>query len=198
MTQARTAELSRKTKETDITVAVNLDGTGQYNINSGIGFLDHMLEQLSRHSLIDITLSCKGDLHIDSHHTTEDCGIALGQAVARALGDKKSIARFGDALSPMDDTLTEVAVDICGRGYLVWQIEFSQEKLGTMELELFREWFHAFASNLAANIHIVNRYGLNNHHKIESSFKGLARALRQAIALDPRQVGMTPSTKGVI
>ncbi|MDI9313370.1 MAG: imidazoleglycerol-phosphate dehydratase HisB [Hydrotalea sp.] len=192
----RTATITRQTKETDITATVNLDGTGVYNISTGIGFLDHMLEQLSRHSLIDINLTCKGDLHIDNHHTAEDCGIVLGQVMLKALSDKKGIARFGDALSPMDDTLTEIAVDICGRGYLVWQVEFSQDKLGEMEVELFREWFHAFAMNLGANIHVVNRHGLNNHHKIESAFKGLARSLRQAVTLDGRQAGMVASTKG--
>ncbi len=194
----RTAILTRKTKETNISAGVKLEGTGQYKISTGIGFLDHMLEQLSRHSLIDIELNCQGDLHIDNHHTAEDCGIVLGQVILKALGDKKGIARFGDALSPMDDTLTEVAVDICGRGFLVWQVAFTQPKLGEMESELFREWFHAFAMNLGANIHVVNRHGINNHHKIESSFKGLARCLRQAVALDERQMGMVTSTKGTL
>ncbi|MGI9462098.1 MAG: imidazoleglycerol-phosphate dehydratase HisB [Alphaproteobacteria bacterium] len=194
----RKATLNRKTKETDISATVNLDGNGKYKISTGIGFLDHMLEQLSRHSLIDIELNCRGDLHIDNHHTAEDCGIVLGQALLKALGDKKGIARFGNALSPMDDALTEVAIDICGRGFLVWQVKFSQDKLGEMEAELFREWFHALAINLAANIHVVNRYGINNHHKIESSFKGLARSLRQAMMLDERQIGQVTSTKGAL
>lgn len=192
----RTAKLTRKTNETKIEVAVNLDGSGLYQIQTGIGFLNHMLEQLARHSLIDINLTAVGDLHIDNHHTVEDTGIALGQCILKALGDKKAINRFGDALSPMDDAMTEIAIDISGRGYLVWRLEFTQEKLGELEVELFREWFQAFAQNLAANIHVVGRYGINNHHKIESCFKGLARALRHAIARDERMAGITPSTKG--
>ncbi len=192
----RTATIERNTKETQIRVSVNLDGTGEYNVSTGIGFLDHMLEQLSRHSLMDLTVEAKGDLHIDYHHTTEDCGIAIGQAVAQALGEKRGIMRYADALSPMDETLTRVAIDLSGRPYFVWNVEFSKPKLGDMDTELFREWFQAFAQNAGATLHIENLYGINNHHIVESCFKGVARVLRAAITIDPRKSDAIPSTKG--
>ncbi|WP_310498869.1 imidazoleglycerol-phosphate dehydratase HisB [Sandarakinorhabdus sp.] len=194
----RIAVVSRVTKETAIDVTVNLDGTGVYDVSTGIGFLDHMLEQLSRHSLIDITLAAKGDLHIDGHHTTEDCGLALGEAVARALGDRRGITRYGDALIPMDETLSRVALDISGRPYLVWKTAFSQPKLGTMDSELFKEWFAAFAGTAGITLHVETLYGVNNHHIVESCFKALARALRAAIAIDPRKADSIPSTKGTL
>lgn len=194
----RIATVSRSTKETAIEVTVNLDGTGDYRVTTGIGFLDHMLEQLSRHSLIDITLSAKGDLHIDAHHTTEDSGIALGEAVARALGDRRGITRYGDALIPMDETLTRVALDISGRPYLVWKTAFSQPRLGEMDTELFKEWFAAFAGSAGITLHIETLYGVNNHHIVESCFKGVARALRAAVAIDPRKADSVPSTKGTL
>jgi len=195
---SRTARVERSTKETSISVEVNLDGTGKYEVATGIGFLDHMLEQLSRHSLIDITVKAKGDLHIDFHHTTEDTGLALGKAVADALGERAGIVRFGSALSPMDETLTRVALDLSGRPYFVWNVNFSKDKLGEMDTELFREWFQAFATTAGMTLHIENLYGINNHHIVESCFKGLARALREAVAIDPRKAGMVPSTKGVL
>ncbi len=195
---SRIASVSRSTKETAIEVTVNLDGTGDYRVATGIGFLDHMLEQLSRHSLIDITLSAKGDLHIDAHHTTEDSGIALGEAVARALGDRRGITRYGDALIPMDETLTRVALDISGRPYLVWKTAFSQPRLGEMDTELFKEWFAAFAGSAGITLHIETLYGVNNHHIVESCFKGVARALRAAVAIDPRKADAVPSTKGTL
>jgi imidazoleglycerol-phosphate dehydratase len=194
----RTAKVERATKETSISVELNLDGTGKYDISTGIGFLDHMLEQLSRHSLIDLIVKAKGDLHIDYHHTTEDTGLAIGRAVADALGDRAGITRFGSALSPMDETLTRVAMDLSGRPYFVWKVEFTKDKLGEMDTELFREWFQAFASQAGTTLHIENLYGVNNHHIVESCFKGLARALREAITLDPRKAGSVPSTKGVL
>ena len=194
----RIASNERKTKETEIAVSVNLDGTGIYEVSTGIGFLDHMLEQLSRHSLMDIAVKAKGDLHIDFHHTTEDVGLALGKAVADALGDRKGIARFADALSPMDETLTRVALDLSGRPYFVWKVEFSKPKLGEMDTELFREWFQAFAQTAGMTLHIENLYGVNNHHIVESCFKGLARCLRQAVAIDARKADAVPSTKGVL
>lgn len=194
----RKATVERKTKETAIKVAVNLDGTGAYKIATGIGFLDHMLEQLSRHSLIDLDVEAKGDLHIDFHHTTEDVGIALGEAVAKALGDRRGIARFGQASSPMDEALTEVILDASNRPYLVWKVSFSKPKLGDMDTELFREWFQAFAQAAGLTLHVRNEYGDNNHHIVESCFKGLARALRQAVAIDPRRADAVPSTKGVL
>ncbi|WP_072370146.1 imidazoleglycerol-phosphate dehydratase HisB [Hyphomicrobium sp. NDB2Meth4] len=194
----RQATISRKTKETEITATVDLDGTGAYDISTGVGFLDHMLEQLARHSMIDITLKAKGDLHIDFHHTTEDAGITLGQAVAKALGDKKGITRYADVHLPMDGTLTRVAVDISGRPYLVWNVEFTQPKLGEMDTELFREWFQAFAQNAGITLHVANLYGDNNHHIAETCYKGLARALRAASEVDPRQAGRVPSTKGTL
>ena len=194
----RQATISRSTKETEITVSVDLDGTGATDIETGIGFLDHMLDQLGRHSMMDIKVRAKGDLHIDFHHTTEDVGIALGQAFAKALGDKKGITRYADVHLPMDETLTRVAVDISGRPFLVWQVDFSQPKIGEMDTELFREWFQAFAQNAGITLHIANLYGVNNHHIAETCFKGLARALRKAAEMDPRQEGRVPSTKGML
>ncbi|MGK2285483.1 imidazoleglycerol-phosphate dehydratase HisB [Pedomonas sp. V897] len=194
----RTATLERKTNETQIKVTVNLDGTGHYQVSTGIGFLDHMLEQLSRHSLIDLTVEANGDTHIDFHHTVEDTGIAIGQAVARALGDLKGITRYGDALIPMDETLTRVALDISGRPYLVWKVEFTRDKLGEFDTELFREWFQAFAFAAGITLHVENLYGVNNHHIIESSYKALARALRTAVTIDPRKADSVPSTKGTL
>jgi len=195
-TTPRTAEISRETKETQISVSIALDGTGQYDISTGVGFFDHMLEQLARHSLIDITLRAKGDLHIDAHHTVEDCGIALGQAMARALGDRRGIQRYGAALLPMDEALTRVALDVSGRPYLVWQVEFPVAKIGEMDTELFREFFQAFAQNAAITLHVENFYGDNAHHIAETAFKALARALRAAIEVDPRASDAIPSTKG--
>jgi imidazoleglycerol-phosphate dehydratase len=192
----RQATIDRSTKETKIKATVDLDGTGAYDIATGIGFLDHMLEQLARHSLIDITLKAKGDLHIDFHHTTEDAGIVLGQAVAKALGDKQGIARYASLYLPMDETLTRVAVDVSGRPYLIWKVAFSQSKVGEMDTELFREFFQAFAQNAGITLHVECLYGDNNHHIAETCFKGLARALREAVAVDPRQAGRVPSTKG--
>ena len=195
---SRTATLERQTSETRIEVTVELDGEGRYEIETGIGFLDHMLAQLSRHSLIDIRLKAEGDLHIDAHHTTEDSGIALGQAVSRALGERKGIVRYGDALIPMDETLTRVALDVSNRPYLIWKVDFSQDRLGAMDTELFREWFQAFAFNAGLTLHVETLYGLNNHHIVESSYKALARALRQAIEIDPRKADAIPSTKGTL
>ncbi len=192
----RQASVARNTNETRISTSVDLDGTGIYDIATGIGFLDHMLEQLSRHSLIDITLKAEGDLHIDFHHTTEDSGIALGQAVAQALGERKGIQRFGSALSPMDETLTRVSLDASNRPYLVWKVNLKRDKLGEMDIELFKEWFQAFAQHAGLTLHIENLYGENTHHIVESCYKGLARALRQAIEIDPRKSGAVPSTKG--
>lgn len=194
----RTAKFERNTKETKIKVEVNLDGTGQYKIDTGIGFLNHMIEQLSHHSLIDITLEVKGDLHIDFHHTTEDCAIAIGEAIKQALSDKKGITRYGHAYIPMDETLSRVVLDLSGRPYTVWNCNFSRDKIGEMDTELFREWFIAFANSLACNLHIENFYGINNHHIIESCFKGLARSLRQAITIDERKKDIIASTKGVL
>jgi imidazoleglycerol-phosphate dehydratase len=195
---ARQARVERSTKETRIAATVNLDGTGRYAIKTGIGFLDHMLEQLARHSLIDIELEAKGDLHIDCHHTTEDTGIVIGQAVAKALGERAGIRRYGDALIPMDETLTRVALDASNRPYLIWKVKFSKPKLGEMDTELFKEWFQAFAQAAGITLHVENLYGENNHHIVESCYKGLARALRQALEPDPRQAGAVPSTKGVL
>lgn len=192
----RTATIERSTKETRIRATVDLDGTGAYKVQTGIGFLDHMLEQLARHSLIDIELEADGDLHIDFHHTTEDSGIVLGQAILKALGDKQGIARYASVHLPMDETLTRVAIDVSGRPYLIWKVEFSRPKIGDMDTELFKEWFQAFAQNAGITLHMETLYGENNHHIAETCYKGLARALRQAIALDPRQAGRVPSTKG--
>ncbi len=195
---ARRAEVERRTKETHIACAVDLDGSGSYDVRTGIGFLDHMLEQLSRHSLIDLTLAAKGDLHIDYHHTTEDTGIVIGEAVSRALGDRAGIVRYGDALIPMDETLTRVALDCSNRPYLIWKVNFTRPKLGEMDTELFKEWFQAFAQAAGVTLHVETLYGENNHHIVESCYKGLARALRQAISLDPRKADAVPSTKGVL
>ena len=192
----RTARIERKTSETDIAVEVNLDGTGRYDISTGIGFLDHMIEQFSRHSLIDITCRIKGDLHVDQHHTTEDSAIAIGQAIAQALGDKAGIGRYGAAYSPMDEVLARVALDISGRPYFVWKAGFSQPRLGEMDTELFEHWFHSIAQAVGITLHIELLYGSNNHHIVEGSFKGFARAMRQAVELDPRKGGAVPSTKG--
>jgi imidazoleglycerol-phosphate dehydratase len=194
----RKAEVTRKTKETQVRASVNLDGEGRSRVSTGIGFLDHMLEQLSRHSLIDIEVEAKGDLHIDFHHTTEDSGIAIGQAISQALGDRTGIQRYGDALIPMDETLTRVALDASNRPYLIWKVAFSKPKLGEMDTELFREWFHAFAQAAGLTLHVENIYGENNHHIVESCYKGLARALRAAVAIDPRKPNAVPSTKGVL
>ena len=195
---ARRATVKRATKETQIEATVNLDGTGVYDVQTGIGFLDHMMEQLSRHSLIDIHLRAKGDLHIDFHHTTEDVGIALGEAVSKALGDRKGIVRYGEATIPMDETLTRVALDASNRPYLIWKVNFTRPKLGDMDTELFKEWFQAFAQNAGLTLHVENLYGENNHHIVESSFKALARSLRASIAIDPRKADAIPSTKGVL
>lgn len=195
---SRSATVTRATKETSIEVEINLDGTGAYDVATGIGFLDHMLEQLARHSLMDLRVKAKGDLHIDFHHTTEDTGLALGRAVADALGDRAGIARFGSALSAMDETLTRVVLDLSGRPYFVWNVTLSKPKLGDMDTELFREWFQAFATQAGMTLHVETLYGINNHHIVESCYKGLARALREAVTLDPRKGGAVPSTKGVL
>lgn len=194
----RTATINRSTAETRIDVTVNLDGTGTYAIDTGIGFLDHMVEQLSRHGLIDIDLKVDGDLHIDGHHTVEDSALALGQAVAQALGDKRGIRRYGDALSPMDETLTRVALDISGRPWLVWKSGFTVARLGELDTELIEHWFHSFAQTAGITLHVETLYGSNNHHIVESAFKGLARALRAAVEIDPRKADAIPSTKGVL
>ena len=192
----RQATVKRQTKETRIEATLDLDGTGVYDVTTGIGFLDHMIEQLSRHSLIDIRLKAEGDLHIDYHHTTEDSGIVLGQALAQALGDRKGIRRYGDALIPMDETLTRVALDASNRPYLIWKVGFSRDKLGSMDTELFKEWFQAFAQAGGLTLHVETLYGENNHHIVESCFKALARALRHAVEIDPRSAQAVPSTKG--
>ena len=194
----RKANVERKTKETIIDVTVNLDGTGTCNISTGIGFLDHMLEQLSRHSLIDIDVKAVGDLHIDFHHTTEDTGIAIGEAINIALGDRVGITRFGSAICPLDEALTRVVVDCSNRPYLIWKVGFSRPKLGDFDTELFREWFQAFSQSAGLTLHVENFYGENNHHIIESSFKALARSLRQAITIDLRAIDSVPSTKGTL
>lgn len=194
----RTATLHRDTTETRIAVTVDLDGTGAYDVHTGVGFFDHMLEQLSRHSLIDLHVRTDGDLHIDEHHTVEDTALAIGAAVAKALGEKRGIRRYGDALSPMDETLTRVALDISGRPWLVWKSAFTVQKLGTMDTELFQHFFHSFAQAAGITLHIETLYGDNNHHIAESAFKGLARALRQAVEIDPRKGDAIPSTKGTL
>ena len=195
---ARSAQVRRKTKETEVSVRLNLDGAGAYRVATGIGFLDHMLEQLARHSLIDLDLAAKADTHIDCHHTTEDTGIVIGQAVAKALGTRAGIRRYGAAEIPMDETLTRVALDVSNRPYLIWKVKFSKPRLGDMDTELFKEWFQAFAQAAGITLHIENLYGENNHHIVESCYKGLARALRQAIEIDPRQSSAVPSTKGTL
>jgi imidazoleglycerol-phosphate dehydratase len=194
----RKANVERVTAETKISVKLNLDGTGQYSVNTGIGFLDHMLEQLSRHSLIDLVVEAKGDLHIDFHHTTEDVGIVIGEAFSQALGSRSGINRYGFAFAPMDETLTRVALDISGRAYLIWKVEFTRPKLGDMDTELFKEWFQAFAQASGITIHVENLYGENNHHIVESCYKALARSLRQAVEIDSRKKDSIPSTKGSI
>jgi imidazoleglycerol-phosphate dehydratase len=194
----REASIERNTKETKISVSVNLDGTGACNVSTGIAFLDHMLEQLSRHSLIDLDVKAVGDIHIDFHHTTEDTGIAMGEAVKRALGDRVGITRFGSACCPLDEALTRAVVDCSNRPYLIWKVSFSRPKLGTFDTELFKEWFQAFSQAAGLTLHIENFYGENNHHIVESSFKALARALRQAFAIDLRAADSVPSTKGTL
>ena len=194
----RKASINRKTKETSIKVEVNLDGTGKSKIATGIGFLDHMMEQIAKHSLIDINLEAKGDLHIDLHHTTEDSGIAFGEALKKALGDKKGIKRYASSTIPMDETLSRVSLDLSNRPYLVWNVKLSVEKLGEMDTELFKEWYHAFAQSAGITLHVENLYGDNSHHIIESCYKALARALRDAVQVDPRAEGIIPSTKGTI
>jgi len=192
----RTGRIARKTHETDILVEVNLDGTGRYDVATGIGFLDHMIEQFSRHSLIDITCKVNGDLHVDQHHTTEDSAIAIGQAIAQALGDKGGIGRYGEAHSAMDEALSRVVLDISGRPWLVWNACFTQERLGEMDTELFEHWFQSIAQAVGITLHIELLYGTNNHHICEGIFKGFARAMRAAVELDPRKQGAVPSTKG--
>ncbi len=197
-TAMRTGTISRKTNETSIDVSVNLDGTGLYKVSTGIGFLDHMLEQVSRHSLIDLTVAAVGDLHIDQHHTTEDTGIAIGEAVLAALGDKRGITRYGSAYAPMDETLTRCALDISGRPYFVWKVDLTMPTLGAWDTELIEHWFHSFATAAGITLHVENLYGSNNHHIVESCFKALARALRQAVEIDPRKADAIPSTKGLL
>ena len=194
----RTGSISRKTNETSIEVEVNLDGSGVYEVSTGIGFLDHMLEQLSRHSLIDLKVKAVGDLHIDQHHTTEDTGIAIGEAVLQALGDKRGITRYGTAYAPMDETLTRCALDISGRPYFVWKVALSMPRLGEWDTELIEHWFHSFATSAGITLHIENLHGANNHHIVESCYKALARALRQAVEIDPRKADAIPSTKGIL
>jgi len=194
----RQGSIERKTHETEIAVSLNLDGTGDYTVSTGIGFLDHMLEQLSRHSLMDLDVRARGDLQIDFHHTTEDVGIAIGEALNAALGERMGITRYGSATIPMDETLTRVNMDISNRPYLIWKVNFSKPKLGEMDTELFKEWFQAFAQAAGITLHVENIYGENNHHIVESCFKALARALRQAVEIDPRKSDEIPSTKGVL
>jgi imidazoleglycerol-phosphate dehydratase len=192
----RTATIERKTTETRVTCTVNLDGEGRFDVKTGVGFFDHMMEQLSRHSLIDITLKADGDLHIDDHHTVEDSGIALGQAIAKALGDRKGIRRYGSCDLAMDETLSRCAIDVSGRAFLVFKAVFPRDKIGTFDTELVREWFQAFAMNAGITLHLENAYGENAHHIAEASYKALARALRDAIEIDARQKDRIPSTKG--
>ena len=194
----RTARHSRDTSETRISVELDLDGAGSYRVSTGIGFLDHMIEQLSRHSLIDIALKVDGDLHIDQHHSVEDSALALGEALSKALGERKGIARFGTAHAPMDETLTRVAIDISGRPFLVWRVAFTTPRLGELDTELIEHWFHSFAQAAGLTLHVETLYGRNNHHIAESAFKGLARALREAAAIDPRKGSAIPSTKGTL
>ena len=194
----RKAEIHRNTAETQIDVAVNLDGTGVYAVSTGIGFLDHMVEQLSRHSLIDMDVKTVGDLHVDQHHTTEDTAIAIGEAVAKALGDKRGISRYGTAYAPMDETLTRVSLDISGRPWLEFRASFTVPRLGEWDTEMIEHWFHSFAQAAGITLHVENLYGSNNHHIVESCFKGLARSLRQAVEIDPRKADAIPSTKGML
>lgn len=195
---ARTGSISRKTNETDITVSVNLDGTGKSTISTGIGFFDHMLDQLARHSLIDMEINAKGDLHIDDHHTVEDTGIAIGLAIAKALGDRRGITRYASLDLAMDETMTKAAVDVSGRPFLVFNVTFSAPKIGTFDTELVREFFQALAQNAGVTLHVMNHYGANNHHIAETCFKAVARVLRTALDIDPRQAGRIPSTKGTL
>jgi imidazoleglycerol-phosphate dehydratase len=195
---ARKAKINRKTTETSISVEVNLDGNGSYKIDTKIGFLNHMLEQLSKHSLIDLKIAAKGDMHIDLHHTTEDSGIAVGECIKKALHSSKGIKRFAHSLIPMDETLTRVVIDVSNRPYLIWKVNLKVEKLGEMDTELFKEWFQAFSQAAGITLHIENIYGDNSHHIIESCFKGLARSLRQALEIDKRIKGKIPSTKGTL
>ncbi len=192
----RTGKVTRATKETEVTVELNLDGTGRAEVTTGIGFLDHMLELLARHSRIDIKLQAKGDLHVDQHHTTEDAGIVLGQAVKKALGDMRGIVRYADVHMPMDEALTRIAIDLSGRAVLVFKVEFPRDKIGEFDVDLVREFFQAFAANAGVTLHVETLYGDNSHHVAESCFKGLARALRAAVAQDPAAKGEIPSTKG--
>ena len=194
----RTAEIIRKTAETEITVSINLDGTGQYDVDTGVGFFDHMLDQLARHSLIDITLRAKGDLHIDDHHTVEDCGIALGQALTRALGDKKGIRRYGHFALAMDDTQISCALDLSARPFLVWNVDFPTAKIGSFDTELVREFFQGLATHGGITLHVDRVHGVNSHHIAEAAFKSVARALRMAVEPDPRMAGQLPSTKGAL
>jgi len=194
----RKAKIHRNTAETQIDVTVNLDGAGVYAVSTGIGFLDHMIEQLSRHSLIDMDVKTVGDLHVDQHHTTEDTAIAIGEAVATALGDKRGITRYGSAYSPMDETLSRVSLDISGRPWLVFKADFTVQRLGEWDTEMIEHWFHSFAQAAGITLHVENLYGSNNHHIVESCFKGLARALRQAVEIDPRKADAIPSTKGML
>jgi len=193
---ARKAKITRKTKETSISVQTNLDGVGSYKIDTKIGFLNHMLEQLSKHSLIDLKVSAKGDTHIDLHHTTEDTGIAIGECLKKSLGSSRGIKRYGHALIPMDETLTRVTLDISNRPYLIWKVKLKVEKLGEMDTELFKEWFQAFSQSAGITLHVENIYGDNSHHIIESCYKGLARSLRKALEVDKRIKNKIPSTKG--
>ncbi len=195
-TQSRSASVSRKTNETSVSVSVNLDGTGIAKISTGVGFFDHMLDQLCRHSLIDMEIETRGDLHIDDHHTVEDTGIAIGQAIARALGDRRGITRYASLDLVMDETMTKAGVDLSGRPFLVWNVNFSAAKIGTFDTELVREFFQALAQNAGMTLHIMNHYGANNHHIAETCFKAVARVLRVATEIDPRQAGRVPSTKG--
>ncbi|AQZ50321.1 imidazoleglycerol-phosphate dehydratase HisB [Martelella mediterranea] len=197
-TEARRAEISRKTNETAVSVSVNVDGTGEARIATGIGFFDHMLDQLSRHSLIDMTIEAKGDLHVDDHHTVEDVGIAIGQALARALGNRAGVTRYASIDLAMDETMTKAALDLSGRPFLVWNVTFPSEKIGTFDTELMREFFHALAQNAGITLHVLNHYGANSHHIAETCFKAVARALRAAAEIDPRQEGRVPSTKGML
>lgn len=192
----RSATIERKTKETEIAVTLDLDGTGRSDIATGVGFFDHMLDQLARHGLMDLTIRCKGDLHIDQHHTVEDVGIAIGQALRKALGEMRGITRYADTHLAMDEALTRCAIDVSGRPYLVWKVEFSRDKVGDFDTELFKEFFQAFAQNAGITLHIENLYGDNNHHIAETCFKAVARTLRVAASIDPRQADRVPSTKG--
>ena len=194
----RSSEISRKTNETDITASLAIDGSGRHEINTGIQFLDHMLEQLAKHSLMDIKIKVAGDLHIDDHHSTEDSGWVLGEAFKRALGEKRGIIRYGSCTLPMDETVSRVSVDLSGRPYLVWRVVLPSETLGTMQTELFREWFQAFSMGAGITTHVENFYGVNTHHIIESCYKALARAIRQAAEIDPRSPQEIPSTKGTL